>query len=118
MFTPNAGVHDSMVCPVCGRDMLVDRDQSGPRGRWETMAWREGKRKDKVYDKYDFFYCRYHDEGWHNNIMKLKDLAAETPSPTLRSIYLTDADTMAENYFKAEKIMLQDERIIDEYSKG
>lgn len=93
-FSPDAGTVESKDCPTCGESMSVKRNCKGPRGFAANMAHlSDAANMDspREYDLYDFFQCENAEKEWHCQVRELKQLAKETPSPTLVKIYAEDA---------------------------
>jgi len=90
-FTPDAGTCDSKNCPTCTRPMAITRNCVGPRGSVANMAMRLNPKNHSDFVPYDLFQCENAKDPKHQQARDLFKLARDTPSPTLRGIYLEDA---------------------------
>lgn len=87
-FTPPPGKVDSMTCRVCGSNMNLKRNVNGPTGWAESVGG--GKHL------HDTFSCSFAGEKWHDQALRLKKLAEETPSFEIQKIYEKEADEIIE----------------------
>ncbi len=89
-FTPDVGtVEGPVVCGVCGREMICERNCHGPRGFVMAMS---GSKSD-----YDSFQCSHMNEKWHVQVVKLRELANDTPSGKLAKMFREEAMEVLES---------------------
>jgi len=74
-FLPDANTVQNMNCPICGQQMAVKRDQSGPRSWAAAMAGGNGNG-----ELHDFFYCEQAHTPWHEQALKLYQGVEDSPS--------------------------------------
>ncbi|MFZ6020902.1 MAG: hypothetical protein ACOYXO_14945 [Chloroflexota bacterium] len=89
-FFEEPGTIVERICRVCGTPCLVERNKLGATSWVAAMAKRE--------TLHDFFYCPHHEQGWHQQALKLVQAIEETPSKRLASLLQLDLiDLLKEN---------------------
>ena len=84
-YTPDPGTVDREDCDLCGTEMKVRRNVTGPRGFAEAMAGGRGS-------PHDVFTCPHRTERWHEQAAELKRKARYYPSARIALIMLEEAD--------------------------
>ncbi len=82
VFFEKPGDVEERFCRVCGTLCKVERNRVGPTGWVAAMA-----KKDSLHD---YFYCRYKNEGWHAQALKLVQAIEETPSKRVAELMRLD----------------------------
>jgi hypothetical protein len=77
------GEAENIVCPVCDEIMDVERNISGIPGYITFLA---GMASD-----HDLFLCRFRGEAWHQQALKLLNMAKATPSVKLQQMLEEEA---------------------------
>lgn len=77
-FTPDPGTVERMDCAVCGEQMQVSRDCTGPTSFVEAIG--------SGSHPHDTFTCANYDQDWHVQIIKLEKFKQALPSMTLRDL--------------------------------
>ena len=77
------GEAENMACPVCNEVMDVERDIPGIPGYITFIA---GMASD-----HDLFLCRFRQEAWHQQALKLLKLAEASPSVKLQQMLEEEA---------------------------
>lgn len=58
--------------------MEVERNQEGATSWAESMAQKK--------HSFDHFYCKYSNERWHKQLLKLRRMIEDTPSITIANL--------------------------------
>jgi hypothetical protein len=88
-YTPDSGkVEGPVNCGVCGSEMEVTRNCTGPRSFVEAML----KDPDVSRVPHDVFCCPHSREDWHKQVVAILRQAKETPSSRLESLLRTEAE--------------------------
>lgn len=89
-FTPDLGTVDKCACLVCGADCEVKRNLKGPRG-WAQAVGRSKEYWETQPPTHDSFWCPHAAEGWHRQVLAIKQEAEKTRSGWLREHLLQEA---------------------------
>ncbi len=81
-YFPDPEKCDTVDCGVCGAQMIVERNLTGPTSYIMSISGSERR--------HDSFHCPHYYEFWHMQVKKLFQLARETPSPSLKKLYEED----------------------------
>ena len=82
VFFEKPGDVEERFCRVCGTVCEVERNRLGPTGWVTAMA-----KKDILHD---YFFCRYMNEHWHSQALKLVQAIEETPSKRVAELMRLD----------------------------
>lgn len=71
-FSPDPGKCKKMECRVCGENMKVKRNVTGPTSYAAAMA--------NNLHKHDFFFCSNAELDWHDQLRELRIAIQNSPS--------------------------------------
>lgn len=88
VYFPDSGTVEYANCGVCGDLMEVERDCFGPTNYVGSIRYGRN---------YDFFFCLNKEKLWHKQMLELWYNVRDTPSPSLRNMFIEDAKLILRN---------------------
>jgi hypothetical protein len=85
-FTPEVGTKDKCNCKICGTEMCVERNCSGPTSYVEFLG--------DISRTFDHFTCQYSGEVWHDTVHQLRMEMQKTASVQIKGILEAEANEL------------------------